>query len=216
LLRKALILFAFGLITYQLGAQNVVRITTTEGEVLVSLYSKTPIHRSNFKRLANEGFYDSTSFHRIISEFMIQGGDPKSKPSSKSKRVGSGGPGYTLQAELKTGYIHKKGALAAARDPDDINPSKRSNGSQFYIVVGRKYPRKYLTKFEEENGVTYSEEDKLDYERLGGTPHLDGNYTVFGEVIKGMDIVEKISNVKTGKADRPIEPVYIIKMEVIQ
>ena len=130
-------------------------------------------------------------------------------------QLGSGGPGYTLEAELNKGHIHKKGALAAARQPDQLNPQKRSSGSQFYIVVGRKYPRQYLGSFEEENGMTYTERQKETYEKLGGTPHLDGAYTVFGEVIQGLSIVEQISSVETGKADRPLEPIYILKMEVL-
>ena len=116
---------------------------------------------------------------------------------------------------MNKGHMHKKGALAAARQPDETNPKKRSNGSQFYIVVGRKYPRKYLSSFEEKNNIKYTEEQKLDYERLGGTPHLDGGYTVFGEVLQGMNVVEEISKVKTGRGDRPVEAVYILKMEVL-
>ncbi len=196
--------------------QERVRISTTKGNIVVSLYKNTPIHSKNFLRLVKEGFYDSTAFHRVIADFMIQGGDPNTKPSSGSSRYGSGGPGYTLEAELNKGYVHRRGALAAAREPDEVNPSKRSNGSQFYIVVGRKYPRKYLGKFEEENGVTYTESDKLNYENEGGAPHLDGNYTIFGHVLEGMDVVDEISKVNIGRADRPKEAVYIIKMDILQ
>ena len=193
-----------------------VKISTSHGDILVSLYKDTPIHRTNFLRLVKENFYDSTEFHRVVSEFMIQGGDPQSKHGSRARKVGSGGPGYTLEAELNKGHIHKKGALAAARQPDDTNPKKRSNGSQFYIVVGRLYPRKYLSSFEEKSGISYTEAEKLDYERQGGMPHLDGEYTVFGEVIQGIEIVEKISLVKTGRGDRPVERVYILNMEILK
>lgn len=216
MLKKVLILICLGFILQASEAQNLVKLSTNVGDITLSLYKNTPIHRTNFIRLVKEGFYDSTSFHRIIAEFMIQGGDPKSKPSSGSKKVGTGGPGYTLEAELNKGHIHKRGALAAARQPDDVNPSKRSNGSQFYIVVGRKYPRKYLTSFEEKSGLKYTDEEAMTYENLGGTPHLDGEYTVFGEVISGMEIVDEISKVNTGRADRPTEAVYILKMEVLQ
>lgn len=216
MLKKVLTIFLLIILAATAVAQSAVKIITSKGDIVVSLYGNTPIHRSNFIRLAKEGFYDSTSFHRVIADFMIQGGDPQSKPSSGSKRVGNGGPGYTLEAELDKGHIHKKGAVAAARQGDDVNPQKRSSGSQFYIVVGRKYPRKYLSTFEEKNGVQYTESQKLDYERIGGTPHLDGGYTVFGEVIQGLDIVEEISECKTGRADRPVDPVYILKMEVLE
>lgn len=198
------------------NAQQRVRIVTTKGNIVVELYQNTPIHRTNFLRLAKEGFYDSTSFHRVIKEFMIQGGDPQSKKGSSSRTVGNGGPGYTLEAELNKGHIHKRGALAAARQDDSVNPNKRSSGSQFYIVLGRKYPVKYLPKFEEDNGVSYTEEEKNTYENIGGTPHLDGGYTVFGEVVQGIEIAQEISEVKTGRADRPSEAIYIVKMEVLK
>ena len=196
--------------------QQLVSIVTSKGEIIVKLYDETPKHKSNFIRLVQEGFYDSTLFHRVIKDFMIQGGDPLSKNSSRYTRLGSGGPGYTLEAEIKPQFIHKKGALAAARLADDENPKRRSSGSQFYIVEGSKYPRKYLPRFEEKNKITYTEKDRIAYESLGGTPHLDGQYTVFGEVVKGLDIVDAISLVKTNRADRPMENIYILKTKLIK
>lgn len=218
MLQKFFYTFALILLFSITNAQERVRIHTTNGVIEVKLYSNTPIHRKNFIRLAEEGFYDSTEFHRIIPEFMIQAGDPNSKPKDgeRPSRVGSGGPGYTLEAELGKGHIHKKGALAAARQPDNVNPKKRSSGSQFYIVVGRKIPTQYIGSFEEKNGLTYTEEQKQAYAKVGGTPHLDGGYTVFGEVTSGLELVEELSKVKTARGDRPVEPVYITKTEVIK
>lgn len=147
---------------------------------------------------------------------MMQGGDPNSRNASRYKRLGGGGPGYTLEAELKPQHIHKKGALAAARLPDNENPSKRSSGSQFYIVMGRKYPRKYMPRFEEARGKKYNEQELIAYESLGGTPHLDGQYTVFGEVLKGLDVVERVCNAKTNSIDRPAVDVYILGITIIK
>ncbi len=196
-------------------AQQIVRMETTHGTIDFILYDETPKHKSNFMKLVSEGYYDGLLFHRVIPNFMIQGGDPESKNASSTRGLGNGGPGYTLSAEIKSQFIHKKGALAAARQPDNENPKYRSNGSQFYFVQGSVYPRKYLTRFEEKNGITYTEKQKIDYETLGGTPHLDGLYTVFGEVIRGLDVLEKISKVKTGRGDRPIEDVRIISVKLI-
>ncbi|MAY84250.1 MAG: peptidylprolyl isomerase [Flavobacteriales bacterium] len=215
LFKKTCLLISLTLLMCSLGAQDRVKIVTTQGVIVVKLYENTPIHRENFIKLVKKGFYDSTSFHRVIKDFMIQGGDPQSKPSSGYTRVGNGGPGYTIDAELDKGHIHKKGALAAARQGDQINPEKRSSGSQFYIVVGRKYPVQYLSQFEAENGMTYTDRQKEIYEKVGGTPHLDGGYTVFGEVLQGMSIVEQISMVNTGEGDRPVKPVLILKMEIL-
>lgn len=167
-------------------------------------------------KLVQEKFYDSTLFHRVIKDFMVQAGDPQSKSASKSARLGNGGPGYTIEAEIKSQFIHKKGALAAARLSDQANPSRRSSGSQFYIVQGRAYPQKYMPTFEEKNGIKYTDQQKIDYETLGGTPHLDGQYTVFGEVMKGLDIVDAISKVATNRADRPLENVYILSMKLLK
>lgn len=199
-------------LVYQAKAQQKVRIETSKGNMIAILYDETPLHKANFLRLAKENYYDSLLFHRVIPRFMIQGGDPDSKGASSTKVLGNGGPGYTLPAEINNKYIHKKGALAAARLGDQINPKKKSSGSQFYIVQGQQYLRKYLPRFEESRGEPYTEDQKIAYETLGGTPHLDGAYTVFGEVIQGLDVLEAISQVKTGRADRPSEDVYILKV----
>lgn len=189
---------------------------TSKGEILIKLYNDTPVHKLNFIKLIKRGFYDSLLFHRVMKDFMIQAGDPNSKGASRYKQLGGGGPGYDLTPEIKRKHIHKKGALAAARNPDDINPGKKSNGSQFYIVEGAKYPRKYISKFEEKNGLKYTEKEKITYESLGGSPHLDGEYTVFGEVVRGLDVLEKISLVKTNRSNRPSPDVYILKMKLIK
>lgn len=189
---------------------------TSKGELIIKLYDETPIHKANFIKLVEKGYYDSLLFHRVINDFMIQGGDPRSKNASRYKQLGGGGPGYTLEAEINPKFIHKKGALAAARDPDDVNPKRRSVGSQFFIISGRKYPRKYMPRFEEGRGKKYTEEELIAYETLGGAPHLDGQYTIFGEVMKGLDIVDNIAAVKTNSVDRPLNDVYIIKMKLIK
>ena len=214
--KAALLVIIFLFLSSYCFSQKKVSILTNKGEIVVQLYNETPKHRSNFIKLVQEDFYDSTLFHRVIADFMIQGGDPQSKSSSNSKELGNGGPGYTIQSEISNEFIHKKGALAAARQGDDINPSRRSSGSQFYIVDGREWPRKYMPKFEEKRGKKYTEEELNIYETIGGTPHLDGQYTVFGEVIQGMNIVEELSKIKTGRADRPTVDIMIIKMELVQ
>jgi peptidyl-prolyl cis-trans isomerase B (cyclophilin B) len=185
------------------------------GDITVKLYKETPQHRSNFLKLAQQDFYDSTLFHRVIRDFMIQGGDPQSRGGGEGM-MGSGGPGYTLPAEIDNQFIHKKGALAAARQGDNVNPERESSGSQFYIVVGRQYPQQYMPRFEETRREPYTEEQKKLYETVGGTPHLDGQYTVFGEVVSGMEVVDKIVAVETGKADRPGQDVFILEMEVMK
>lgn len=201
---------------YNISAQQKVLIKTNKGDVKIILYKETPEHAANFLKLVKENFYDSTLFHRVITNFMIQAGDPNSKNSSSNDILGHGGPGYTIQAEIHARYIHKKGALAAARQGDASNPERRSSGSQFYIVVGTKYPQKYMPRFEEERGEAYTKDQLKAYEEIGGTPHLDGQYTVFGEVLEGMEIVEAISNTETNKADRPVEDIYIIDMKILK
>ncbi|MDO5572139.1 MAG: peptidylprolyl isomerase [Bacteroidales bacterium] len=238
-----------------------VLIKTTLGDIVIELYNDTPLHRDNFLKLAKEGFYSGTIFHRVIKDFMIQGGDPDSKGAPKDKSLGTGGPGYTVPAEIVyPKYFHKRGALAAARQGDGVNPEKASSGSQFYIVWGQKYSdgklkdldrqlsamkersifdklvgerRKEimdlrrakdqdglyqlqeeliaLTKAEmaEAVDISLTAEQKEAYKNLGGTPHLDNQYTVFGEVVKGLDIVEKIQNASTASADRPKEDIIM-------
>ena len=233
-----------------------VKIQTMLGDIVVRLYDETPIHRDNFIKLAKEGYYDGTLFHRVIKDFMIQGGDPDSKGAPTGKMLGVGGPDYTLEAERKDGLFHKRGALAAARQGDQVNPERRSSGSQFYIVWGQVYNEGQLRQFSkqlkmqrmqdifnqlaaarkaeimqmrrernraglqelqdqlaaeaEKQAAGYtglSEEQQRIYSTVGGTPHLDGQYTVFGEVEQGLDVVEMIQSSATGRGDRPIDDI---------
>ena len=209
-----LIIVFFAAVSFS-NAQQKVLIKTNKGDIEVKLYEETPLHAENFINLIKKDFYDSTLFHRVIADFMIQAGDPNSKNAASDATLGHGGPGYTIPAEINNKFIHKKGALSAARQGDNVNPERRSSGSQFYIVVGRKYPRKYLPRFEETRGEKYTEEQMKVYETIGGTPHLDGEYTVFGEVINGLEIVDQISVVETNKMDRPTEDVIITDIKLI-
>ncbi len=240
-----------------------VKIQTMLGDIVVRLYDETPIHRDNFLKLAKEGYYDGTLFHRVIKDFMIQGGDPDSKGAPTGKMLGVGGPDYTLEAEIKDGLYHKRGALAAARQGDEVNPERRSSGSQFYIVWGQVYNEGQLRQFSKQlrmqrvqgifnqlaaqhrdeimqmrrdrNRAGLQElQDKLVaeaekqagndgmseaqlklYSTVGGTPHLDGQYTVFGEVEDGLDVVEMIQGTATGRADRPLDDIEM-RMTVIE
>ena len=165
----------------ELGDEPTLKIKTTDGTMTVKLYADTPLHRDNFVKLAKKGFYDGILFHRIIKGFMIQGGDPLTKDSTQVAMYGTGGPGYTIPAEIVPGHTHKKGALAAARRGDQANPAKESSGSQFYIVQDAE-----------------------------GCKHLDGEYTIFGEVVDGLNVVDKIASERTDFRDRPIRKVEII------
>lgn len=241
-------------------------IETSLGNIKVKLYDETPQHRDNFLKLVNEGFYNDTLFHRVIKDFMIQGGDPDSKGAPANKSLGTGGPGYTVPAEIVyPKYFHKRGALAAARQADQVNPERESSGSQFYIVWGQTYSEGKLKQLEQQLGaqkeraifdrlasehrkqimdlrrakdqeglyalqeelialtkaelmesgpVMLTEEQKEAYKTVGGTPHLDDQYTVFGEVVEGLDVVEKIQTTATGSADRPKEDISM-KMYVV-
>ena len=245
-----------------------IRMQTTYGDITVKLYNETPLHRDNFLKLVNSGFYNGVLFHRVIADFMIQGGDPDSKAASPTDSLGNGDAGYTIPAEFKTPTLfHKKGALAAARMGDAENPLKASSGCQFYIVEGKTFSDAELdnmqtNKLRQQENALFQEilktkndevkkyrlernQEKLDqlrdsillevknkisadstykfsdkqrtiYKTLGGTPHLDGNYTVFGEVTEGIEVVEKISKTRTGRMDRPIEDIRILKMEVVK
>ena len=238
-----------------------VRISTNLGDIVVRLYDETPEHRDNFLKLAREGYYDSTLFHRVIKDFMIQGGDPDSKGAPAGKQLGSGGPGYTVPAEfVYPQYFHKRGVLSTARQADQVNPERRSSGSQFYIVWGKTYTEGELKQLaaqldgqrgqqifnglaaqhrdsiqamyqrgdqkglmelqnrlaaetdkilKETQGFTFTPEQMEAYTTVGGTPFLDNQYTVFGEVVEGLDVVGKIQQVATGKADRPKEDVVM-------
>ncbi|MCR4852775.1 MAG: peptidylprolyl isomerase [Prevotella sp.] len=233
-----------------------VKIQTMLGDVVVRLYDETPIHRDNFVKLVKDGYYDGTLFHRVIKDFMIQGGDPDSKGAPAGKMLGMGGPDYTLEAEIKENLFHKRGALAAARQGDEVNPERRSSGSQFYIVWGQVYKEGQLRQLSKQlkmqktqkvfdqlasehraeimqmrrernraglqelqdklaaeatkqaEGYTgLTEEQQNIYSTVGGTPHLDGQYTVFGEVVEGLDVVEMIQGSATGRGDRPVDDI---------
>lgn len=239
-------------------------IETSEGTIRVRLYDDTPKHRDNFAKLVDENFYDNVLFHRVIKEFMVQTGDPESKNAPAGKMLGSGDPGYTLEAEIVyPQHFHKRGALAAARTADEVNPERRSSGSQFYIVTGKVYNDQELKQMESRlaqqaiqgefnrlaaeqrdtimamrrnrdqaglgalqeelyvkankqiaaNPPKFTEEQRQAYTTVGGTPFLDDNYTVFGEVVSGMDIVDKIQNADTDRADRPVNDIRIISVK---
>jgi cyclophilin family peptidyl-prolyl cis-trans isomerase len=254
-----------------------VRIKTSHGDVVIALYNETPKHKENFIKLVNESFYNNTLFHRVIKDFMIQGGDPNSKGAAAGIALGEGGPGYTIEAEIQNNLYHKKGALCAARQGDNVNPDKRSSGSQFYVVTGKPYQKEELEQMEvqqnrqKENGLMqvfiqapenkaymarlqeaqamgqdatkraeaeaaiavlteeikplalagfvpfiFTEEQLKDYATDGGTPFLDNAYTVFGEVIEGMEIINKIGTTATASGDRPLEDVIVLSMEIIK
>ena len=197
----------------QMEKQITVTIETTKGTLKVKLYNETPLHRDNFVKLAREGYFDSLLFHRVIKDFMIQGGDPDSRRAAPGQMLGMGGPGYTIPAEFSTNIIHKKGALAAARDN---NPEKASSGSQFYIVQGRAWTDEQIDAFSRQNGVRYTPQQRNIYRTIGGTPHLDMNYTVFGEVVEGMSVIDKIAAVQTNRDNRPLEDVRIISIKVVE
>ena len=249
------------------GNETLVRLETTMGNITVKLYNETPKHRDNFIKLVKEGTYDSTLFHRVIKNFMIQAGDPQSKTATDTTTLGNGDVGYRLPAEFNPKFFHKKGALAAARLGDDVNPKKESSGCQFYIVTGRKFSEAQMISMEnqlndarlenvfnelarkhmkeiykmrkagdndgllelqdsletqaraivaKEPALKFNREQIAAYTTVGGAPHLDGAYTVFGEVTDGMDVVDKIQAVKTNRADRPETDVRILKATVIE
>jgi cyclophilin family peptidyl-prolyl cis-trans isomerase len=189
-----------------------VKITTDSGVIVIRLYDKTPRHRDNFIKLANEHFFDSLLFHRVINGFMIQGGDPLSKNAQPGVPLGSGDVGYTIPAEFDTALFHKKGALAAARTN---NPEKASSGCQFYIVQGKKYTDADLNMIEMQTGTKFSPAKRNIYKTIGGTPFLDMNYTVFGEVESGMNVIDKIASAPTAPGDRPLADIRMF-IEVIK
>ncbi len=184
-------------------------IHTDLGDMVVRLYDATPKHRDNFLKLAREGFYDSLLFHRVIPGFMIQGGDPNSRHARPRQMLGNGGPGYTLPAEIKPTLFHKRGALAAARLGDNVNPERRSSGSQFYIVTGRRFTDAELDRIERRMGIKIPPEHREVYKTEGGAPFLDGAYTVFGEVVEGMDVAEKIAGQPRDRFDRPTKDIHM-------
>lgn len=197
---------------------STVRLETNMGVIRIALNNDTPIHRDNFLKLVSDGYYDGTLFHRVIKDYIIQGGDPESRNAPKGKALGKGGPGYTLPPEIDWPYsYHLRGAVAMARDPDEVNPERRSNGSQFYIVWGKYYTPSALQKIQpyvwENSGgiVKFNYEHTSKYEQYGGTPNLDGQFTVFGEVIEGLSVVKKIQKCATDSLDRPLKDVVIIR-----
>jgi len=195
-----------------------VLLQTTLGDIVLRLSDSTPLHRDNFLKLVKTGYYDSVLFHRVIQNFMIQSGDPNSKQAAPGQPLGAGGPGYRIPAEFRSTLFHKKGVIAAARDN---NPEKASSGSQFYIVQGKIFTDAGLDSVEtfRLNGRKIPPEQREVYKTVGGVPHLDQAYTVFGEVISGIDVVDKIASVQTSKGadrDRPMEDVRIIKAQLIE
>lgn len=186
-----------------------IKIKTSKGECIIMLYNQTPKHRDNFLKLSREGFYNGTFFHRVIKEFMIQGGDPDSKIAKPGQALGEGKLKYRVEAEFRDSLFHKKGVLAAARDN---NPQKESSASQFYIVQGKKWTDATLDEVQMKrmNGRIIPESQRKIYKELGGTPHLDQNYTVYGEVISGIVMIDSIADLKTGASDRPVESVSMM------
>jgi peptidyl-prolyl cis-trans isomerase B (cyclophilin B) len=184
-----------------------VQITTDSGVIVLKLYDKTPLHRDNFIKLIKEGFYNGTLFHRTINDFMIQGGDPDSKNAQPGALLGEGTLNYRIPPEFDSTLFHKRGALAAARQNDDKNPKKESNASQFYVVDGKVLTDPQLDKVEERFNIKIPESHRMFYRTNGGDPWLDMNYTVFGEVISGMDVVEKIANAPKDKNNRPLQDI---------
>ena len=193
-----------------------VEMVTNYGRIVLLLYDETPLHRDNFIKLATNRVLDGLLFHRVIEKFMIQGGDPTSKDAEPGKMLGDGTLGYNIPAEFRPELFHKRGALCAAREGDMVNPKKESSASQFYIVQGRVWNTEELDNLQKRMKREISAEQRDVYTTIGGTPFLDGEYTVFGEVIEGMEVVDKIAAVKCDKNDRPLEDVRIEKVIVIK
>lgn len=211
------ILIAFGCAPKKISSSSVqkeqmVRIITDSGDIVIKLYNETPLHRDNFIKLVKEHYFDSLLFHRVINQFMIQGGDPDSKHALPGQELGNGGPSYTIPAEFNPKLFHKKGVIAAAREGDDVNPNKESSGSQFYLVQGKVFNDDDFKALEKKRHVIVPEWRREVYRKIGGTPHLDGHYTVFGEVVSGLEVIDKIAAAKTDKNDRPLTD---IRMKIV-
>lgn len=208
-----------GLISFHLQAQDaetMVLIDTDYGKIKVKLFNDTPLHRDNFIKNVKANLYDGLLFHRIIKQFMVQGGDINSKDAPLEQHLGDGDPEQTIPAEIiYPKYFHKRGMLCAARVGDDENPERASSASQFYIVTGKFFTSMELDKKEKEENITYTPEQREAYMLEGGTPHLDGKYTVFGEVLKGMKVVEKMQLVETNENDRPVKNIKIKSMTIV-
>lgn len=193
-----------------------VLLKTTFGDITIALYDETPKHKENFLKLVNENYYDGVLFHRIIQGFMIQGGDPDSKNAKPGQMLGAGDIGYTIPAEFVKGRFHKRGAVAAAREGDQVNPQKASSGCQFYIVDGKVYDNEKINMISQRTGLTFTPEQVEAYSTIGGAPWLDDNYTVFGEVVSGMDVVDKIAAQQKDGNDRPLEDIKIISTKIVK
>ena len=204
-------------------ARREVLLETTMGNIRLELYNETPLHRDNFLKLVAEGYYDGNLWHRVIGDFMIQTGDSTSRHAEPGRSVGNYSPDYTLPAEIVfPKFFHKRGALAAAREGDSVNPERESSSAQFYIVIGKNFSEMSLDRYQERidkatNGTVKLTDDIRDYYRkIGGTPWLDGQYTVFGEVVEGLDVAQKIDYVRTDDYDRPIDDVKIIRATIVK
>lgn len=193
-----------------------VEMVTSQGQITFLLYDETPLHRDNFLKLVKNHTYDGLLFHRVIKDFMVQAGDPKSRDAKPGQPLGDGTLGYTVPAEFRADLIHKRGALCAARQGDQVNPKKASSASQFYIVQGQVWDNKTLDMMEQRFGKKFTAEQRKVYTTVGGTPHLDGDYTVFGEVVDGMEVVNKIAAVQCDRMDRPLQDVKIISVKVLK
>lgn len=193
-----------------------VEMRTTMGNITLLLYNDTPRHRDNFIKLVNENVYEGLLFHRVIDRFMVQAGDPKSKDAKPGTMLGDGTLGYTVPAEFLPNHFHKRGALCAARQGDQVNPRKESSSCQFYIAQGQVWSEADLNMMEQRFGKKFSPEQRKAYTTVGGTPHLDGDYTVFGEVLKGMEVVDKIAAAPRDKYDRPLEDIRIISVKILK
>ena len=217
---------ALCLVSVPVSAQDTlcheVLMETSMGNIRLALYNETSLHRDNFIKNVREGVYDGLLFHRVISSFMIQGGDTASRNAAPGQQLGDTEESYSIPAEIRYPQLfHKRGALAAAREGDNVNPERRSSATQFYIVYGRRFTDEMLDKVQErldgvKGGVTLTPEVREVYRQKGGTPHLDGLYTVFGEVLEGMDVVREIQWVETDSNNRPVEDVRIIKATVVR
>ena len=195
---------------------TMIEMVTSQGKIALRLYDETPLHRDNFLKLVENHTYDGLLFHRVIKNFMVQAGDPKSRDAKPGQPLGDGTLGYTVPAEFRPNLIHKRGALCAARQGDQVNPKKASSATQFYIVQGQVWDDKTLDMMEQRFDKKFTAEQRKVYTTVGGTPHLDGDYTVFGEVVDGMDVINKIAEMPCDRMDRPVEDVKIISVKVIK
>jgi len=200
------IVFSIPVMAQNKQPEPLIVIHTKYGDITAVLFNDTPQHRDNFLKLIKEGWFNGSPFHRVIEGFMIQGGGNKD---------GQQDPGYTIPAEIRPNHFHQKGALAAARMGDQVNPEKRSSGSQFYIVQGERASDAYMDTITAHTGHVFTKEERSIYKTIGGTPHLDGGYTVFGQVVEGFDVIDKIASVKTGPGDKPLEPVTM-KIDILE